>query len=352
MPTSITTRRPFRQRSPRSVTPRRALRRTPPARRPASQSASSVSDRLRIMRASEPVRATKRLMAALAVMVVAALASLVVAPTVPARAAGGEVSLIRSWTPFPADTATNGAVMVDPDSRVALAFSDSSGANQWARVQPISTGAGRPLGPLVAVPPFLNTPFGYSPHWVDRRHGLLVYATPATPGTGSELVGLHFSAHVGAPAFRVPLRFGPKVAVSLASDPSGRFLYVAATADRTAIGNSSVGSGSGVELDKISVDQLLRGRLVPAWTSTYVAPATRCSALVGSRFAPQMLAVGSALFVGCRQPVTPGLNAVTISGMLSGVVELDGIDSAAPSITTQLFPAPGNYSDSGETIAD
>ena len=271
-----------------------------------------------------------------------------------AQAASAELALSHVWNAFPADTGTNGAVFVDSHARTAIVTSDSAVfATQVTRAQLISVKTGRPLSRLFAIPPYKVGP--YAPFWVDEKRDLLIYAAPAstTPASGSMLVGLRMRAGSESTVFSVPLRFGTRTVVSIAADAADRDLFVAASNDESATGSQLLGgSGTGVQLDRISIDGLLRGSLTPRWSAAYALPLSTCSALISSRHAAQMLLLGTQLYVPCRQPQAPIGNLTTTNTLLSGVLELDGVSSAAPSVTTRFFPAPGNYASIGESVAD
>jgi hypothetical protein len=272
------------------------------------------------------------------------------------KAAG--LDIVATWTPFPTDTTSPGGLFPDSPRHVALALSDNSSTpnQQWTRAQLVSLSNGRPVGAAVPVPAFRVNPF-FSPQWLDTQRQVFIYATPessplAAAPTNWDLVGLSLSGKAPKVVFRVATRFRLEGVVAMATDKAGRYLMMAATADHASSGQS-LASGTGVDLDVVSIAALMHGQLQSPWASTYQVSKTDCPTLIATTHTPGMLWNGSTVYVGCRQANAFGTSLVTVNRTLSGVVRIDGLGAKqSGTVTTTFFPAPGNYEKSGEVIAD
>src|SRR5438270_4978608 len=232
-----------------------------------------------------------RRIAAVTLLATAAVPTGLASLTASAQAASSGLTLAHVWNAFPSDTGTNGAVFVDSRARTAMVTSDSVVfSSQTTRAQLISIDSGRPLSRVFAIPPYRVGPF--APFWVDEKRDLLIYATPAssTPGSGSMLVGFRMKPGTSSPLFKVALRFGTRTVLSIAADSTDRDLFVAASNDESATGSQLLGgSGTGVQLDRISIEGLLHGSLTSTWSAPYSLPLSSCSALISTRHPAQML---------------------------------------------------------------
>ena len=95
------------------------------------------------------------------------------------------------------------------------------------------------------------------------------------------LVGIKMTPGTRSTMFRIPLRFGTRTVVSIAPDVTGGDLFVAASNDESASGTQVLGgSGSGVQLDRVSISGLLHGSLTSPWAAPYSLPLSVCSALI------------------------------------------------------------------------
>ena len=300
-------------------------------------------------------RRVTRLVAATASAVLAAGPALLATPQVAARADAPKLSIAHVWNAFPADTGTNGVVVPDSRARTAVAFSDTAVFGpELTRAQAISLDTGHPLSRLASVPALRVKQ--HAPIWVDERRGLLIYAAPvsSTPASGSMLVGIRMSGKPGTIAFHVPLRFGTRTVLAITPDTTGNDVFVAASNDEALNGEQLTGaSGTGVEVDRVALDPLLHGALQPRWTSPYDVPLSVCPALIATQNAVQMLALGSSLFLPCRQAQPPALggNGPSSNVPLPGVLSLN-LSATGPTGSPQFYPAPGNYAATGESVAD
>jgi hypothetical protein len=280
-----------------------------------------------------------------------AAAALVATGAGPARVAGADGLVEQAeWKVFPADTISHGYLAVDSAAGVGYAFSDNTDSDsQWTRVQAIDLRNGKPLSPVVAIPPVGRT----TPVWMDARHHVLVYPdwyarNAIQPPTQQRLHGIGFRNGKVEHLFAVDSPLGTLAIAALAPDEADDDLVIVGTTEK--MSQSQTGGPTLNQVQRLSLSDLLAGKVVSRWSETVTVPAGACGALIGNDLPTAVLLVGDSLYMPCRgiSNHISGFITQLSTGGTSGVVEVRGVGrKRAGTVTAKAYRAAGDYSGTG-----
>ena len=272
----------------------------------------------------------------------------------PQQSGDGTLALAATWSPFPSGTTSTGGIVADSSTRLGVALSDNSIAPDqlWSRAEYVSLDSGRAVGKPLSIPQFRIQPF-YAAHVLDTKHHVLIYATPGISQTSPwRLVGLSTSGPSIRQLFDVASRFTLEGIVGIGIDEANEDLMIAGSADH-ATTTATLATGSGVDLDRISISGLMHGKLQPRWSSPYSISKTLCPTVIDTRRATGVLVLKDRVYIGCHQANVFGSSLVTQNRTPSGVVRLSGVGpKLAATVSGEMFSAPGNFENYGDSVVD
>lgn len=269
-----------------------------------------------------------------------------------APTAGADESLVESatWQPFPADTVGHGFVAVDDGARVGYAFSGTLGGT-WRRVQALDLDTGRARSAVTEIRPMASR----TPVLVDTRRHVLIYAETHNGDFGSAggsfLVGAALRGKEVKEVFRVASPVGNLRIAGLAFDETGDDILVVGTAEGS--GQNVVQGSSVVQVQRVSVDALVRNTLTARWPEAYALPPGACPTLLQTNQPAGVLAYGDRVYVACRGVSATGTAAFVpqAAATSNAIVQVSGAGrtrAATPSV--RLYRTPGNFAIAGESF--